>query len=174
MFTFVRHVPCCSSIWRNIELASGRPPWARLQRLREQHISKNEQKQMTTTPEPTSPAADHEPELRQSLIDIAVDSWRFSKLFSRALEKLDATEAQRFSSQLRYFTKRLDENLDSAGMRLVNLEGQPFEPGMAASPLNIADFGPNDQLYVDQMVEPILMGRDGVIKTGTILVKQVA
>lgn len=129
---------------------------------------------MTSIPEPTSPAANPEPDLRQPLIDIAIDSWRFSKLFSRALEKLDPTEAQRFSSQLRYFTKRLDENLDAAGMRLVNLEGQPYEPGMAASPLNIADFGENDQLYVDQMVEPILMGRDGVMKPGTILVKQVA
>jgi hypothetical protein len=43
---------------------------------------------------------------------------------------------------------------------------------MAATPLNIADFGPDDTLVVEQMMEPILMGPDGVVKSGTILLKR--
>jgi hypothetical protein len=110
--------------------------------------------------------------MRQALIDIALESWRFSKLFHRVLSKLDAGEAPRYANQARYFTKRLDETLESAGLRLVSLEGLTYEPGMAASPLNIGDFGPDDVLVVDQMVEPVLMGDEGLMKAGTVILKR--
>ena len=35
---------------------------------------------------------------------------------------------------------------------MVNVEGQPFDPGMAATPLNIEDFEVNDTLEVEQML----------------------
>lgn len=106
---------------------------------------------------------------RQPLIDIAVESWRFAKIFAKVLTKLDAGEAGRYANQLRYFQKRLDDSLQVAGLRLVNLEGQDYDLGMAASALNIGDYGTDEQLYVEQMVEPILMGANGVVKAGTML-----
>lgn len=111
--------------------------------------------------------------VRESLIDIAIESWRFAKLFGRVLGKLDAGEAPRYASQLRYFLKKLDDNLDTAGLKLVSLEGQIYDSGMAASPLNIADFGPDDHLVVEQMIEPILMGPHGLVKAGTIMLEKV-
>ena len=105
----------------------------------------------------------------QPLIDIAVESWRFAKIFAKVLTKLDAGEAGRYTNQLRYFQKRLDDSLQAAGLRLVNLEGQDYDLGMAASALNIGDYGTDEQLYVEQMVEPILMGANGVVKAGTML-----
>lgn len=116
----------------------------------------------------TNPTVD----LRQPFIDIIVESWRFSKLFGRVLGKLDNTEAIRYGNQLRYFQRKLDESLDLAQLKLVNLEGHPFDIGMAITPLNIGDFEPDDVLVVDQMMEPILMGPDGVVKAGTILLKR--
>lgn len=111
--------------------------------------------------------------LERSLIEIAVESWKFSRVFARVVNKLDAGEASRYVSQLRYFQKRVEQNLDAAGLKLVNVEGHPFDPGMAASPLNIADFGPEDSLLVDQMVEPIIMGPDGLKKQGTVMLRKV-
>jgi hypothetical protein len=111
--------------------------------------------------------------LERSLIDIAVESWKFSRVFARAVNKLDAGEANRYASQLRYFQKRVEQNLDAAGLKLVNVEGHPFDPGMAASPLNIEDFGPDDVLLVDQMVEPIIMGTEGLKKQGAVMLKKV-
>lgn len=104
-----------------------------------------------------------------ALVDLAVESWRFARLFARALGKLDAGEASRYSNQLRYYTKRLEEILADTGLRLVNLEGHSYDPGMAATALNIADFGPDDQLLVDQMIEPIVMSGDELLKAGTIM-----
>lgn len=47
-------------------------------------------------------------QLERSLIDIAVESWRFSRLFGRVVNKLDAGEAGRYVNQLRYFHKRVN------------------------------------------------------------------
>lgn len=105
----------------------------------------------------------------RSLIEVAVESWRFSRLFARLVSKLDAGEGSRYVNQLRYFQKKLEESLEASGLKLVNVEGQPFDPGMAASALNIGDFGPDDLLLVEQMVEPIIMGPEGLRKQGTVM-----
>jgi hypothetical protein len=109
----------------------------------------------------------------QTLIDMAVESWRFSRLFARLVTRVDAGEANRYLNQLRYFQKKLEDSLDASGMRLVNVEGHPFDPGMAASALNLGDFEPEDSLLVDQMVEPIIMGPNGLKREGTVLLRKV-
>ena len=111
--------------------------------------------------------------IEQSLIDIAVESWRFSRLFSRLLDKLDAGESSRYVNQHRFYLKRLDENLKQAGIRLVNVEGQVYDIGMAATALNAEDFDPDDNLVVDQMLEPIIMGEEGLVRTGTVILRKV-
>ncbi|MDO9102018.1 MAG: hypothetical protein Q7U50_07140 [Candidatus Nitrotoga sp.] len=111
--------------------------------------------------------------LFKSLIDISVESWRFSRLFARLISKLDAGEGARYTSQYRYYLKRLEETLEGAGLTLVNVEGQPYDPGVAASALNIGDFGPDDVLAVEQMIEPIIMGSEGLVRRGTVMLRKV-
>jgi len=111
--------------------------------------------------------------VQQALINISIESWRFAKLFGRVLTKLDAGDGPRYANQLRYFLKRIDETLDTSGLKLVNLEGQPYDPGLAASALNVADFGPDDRLVVDQMVEPIVMNELGLVRPGTVMLRKV-
>jgi hypothetical protein len=112
-------------------------------------------------------------DLENAIISMVTESWRFSRLFYRLVGKLDAGEGSRYVNQLRYFLKKLEENTSDAGMKLVNVEGQAFETGMAATPLNISDFSPDDQLMVDQMIEPIIMGTNGLKKEGTIMLRKV-
>jgi len=111
--------------------------------------------------------------LMQSLQEVAIESWRFSRLFSKVLQKLDAGESGRYISQLRYYLKSVESSLETAGLKLVNLEGQVYDPGMAATALNLGDFSPDDQLVVDQMLEPIIMGSEGLLKTGTVMLRRV-
>mgnify|MGYP003498738757 FL=1 len=112
-------------------------------------------------------------QMEQSLIDIAVESWRFSRLFRNVINKLDAGDSGRYVNQLRYFQKKVEESLNSSGLKLVNIEGQPYDVGMAASALNLGDFGPHDVLIVEQMVEPIIMGQNGLRKQGTVMLRKV-
>lgn len=120
------------------------------------------------------PPDNHDPtnQIERALIEVAVESWKFSRIFARVINKLDAGEAGRYVNQLRYFQKKVEQNLDAAGLKLVNVEGHAFDPGMAASPLNIEDFGPEEVLLVDQMVEPIIMGPDGLKKQGTVMLRK--
>jgi hypothetical protein len=113
-------------------------------------------------------------QLELSLIDMAVEGWRFCRLFSRVVGKLDAGESHRYANQARYFQKKLEEHLDSRGLKLVSLEGQPYDPGMAVEALNLGDFTSDDVLLVDQMVEPLVMGPDGLRKQGTVMLRKVA
>lgn len=112
-------------------------------------------------------------DMRNALIGMAIESWRFSQVFNRLLLKLDAGEQKRYMNQFRWFTKRVDDALEQAGLRIVNVEGHPFDPGMAAAPLNAADFDAQDTLVVDQMLEPIIMGNEGVVRTGTVTLRKV-
>ena len=111
--------------------------------------------------------------LMKSLLDVAVESWRFGRLFDRLLLKLDAGDQGRYRGQFRWFQRKLEDSLTDAGMRVVNLEGHAFDPGMAATPLNIEEFGAADTLVVDQMLEPIIMGPEGVVRTGTVTLRKV-
>ena len=111
--------------------------------------------------------------LTKSLLDVAVESWRFGRLFDRLLLKLDAGEQGRYRGQFRWFQRKLEDSLTDAGMRIVNVEGHAFDPGIAATPLNIEEFSSEDALVVDQILEPIIMGRDGLVRTGTVTLRKV-
>lgn len=102
------------------------------------------------------------------IVRIVTENWRLMKLFMRVIAKLDPSEANRYSNQVRYFQKTIHDSLEEVGMKLVNLEGQFFDPGMAATPLNIDKFEVDDKLFVDQMIEPLIM-QDGTIRKQAII-----
>ena len=110
---------------------------------------------------------------RNALCAIATESWRISRVFNRMTQKLDAGELKRYKNQISYFTKELDKNIQEFGLRIVNIEGQLYDPGMAASPINIDEFEPEDQLMVSQMLDPIIMSNNGIIKTGTVFLGRI-
>ena len=112
-------------------------------------------------------------QLEQSIIEMAVEGWRFSRLFARVVSKLDAGESSRYLSQMRYFQKKVEESLDANGLKLVNVEGLPYDIGVAASALNLDDFAADDHLVVDQMLEPIVMGPDGLRREGSVMLRKV-
>ncbi len=111
--------------------------------------------------------------MREAILNMAVESWRFGRVFDRLLLKLDAGEQHRYINQFRWFMKKIDDGLEQAGLRIVNIEGQQFDPGLAATPLNIEDFEETDTLVVEQMLEPIIMDENGLVKTGTIILRKV-
>lgn len=110
--------------------------------------------------------------MRDALITMAIESWRFARVFIRMANRLDAGEQNRFRSQYSWFMKKLDESLEQADLHIVNVEGYPFDPGIAATPLNIDEFGSDDALIVDQMLEPIIMGPEGLVRTGTVMLRR--
>jgi hypothetical protein len=115
-------------------------------------------------PDPATP--------RQALIDLAVESWRLTRGIGRTLARLDEPARSRATSQLRWFERSIDTALAAAGLRLVDLAAQPFDAGLPATPLNLDDFDPGDALVVDHMLEPVILGADGVVRAGTVMLKK--
>ena len=110
---------------------------------------------------------------KEVIINLAIESWRFAKVFERGITQLNAARAKRHTSQLQLFLKKTEESLEDVGLRIVNVEGQPYDPGIAATPLNIEDFEPDDHLVVDQMLEPIIMDGGSLAQTGTVTLRRI-
>lgn len=111
--------------------------------------------------------------LHDSLVSIASELFRFQRVFEKAVSKLDVDEQNKYMSQYAWFAKRVMKAMENANLKLVNVEGQFYDPGMAITPLNLEDFDVDDRLYVSQMMEPIVMEGDTVIKTGTAILGRV-
>jgi hypothetical protein len=104
------------------------------------------------------------------LAELAVESWRFAQEYRRLVLKLDANEQNRFANKLNYFLQRLRSCLADGELSLVSLEGQAYEMGIAADVLNLDEYSLGDDLIIDQMIEPVIMGPDGVVKSGKVTV----
>lgn len=111
--------------------------------------------------------------LINSIADISNEAFRFKRVFMRAISKLAPDDQVKYVSQFSWFTKRVDKAIENAGLHIVDLSGQPFDPGMAVTPLNIEDFDAEDPLYVEQMMEPIIMKDDRIYKTGTVMLGRI-
>ena len=127
----------------------------------------NESKASVPMSEETS-----KPDATGALLGLALESFKFQKLFSRAMQKMDDTDASRFSNQHRFFVRRIDEMLAEVGLKFVTLEGQPYDAGYAVSAVNIGDFEPDDELIIDQMIEPIVMRDGSLVRPGTVTLRK--
>lgn len=122
----------------------------------------NEQPDVLQTPD----------QFQDAIVGLCTDSWRFSRVYLRVLSKLDAVEQKKYQGQFHYYLKQIDDRLQSLGLKIVNLEGQQFDPGFPVNILNINDFCSEEHIIIDQMLEPVIMGPAGVLKMGTCLVKR--
>ena len=112
-------------------------------------------------------------QLLKSIIDLTVESYRFKKVFERVLLKLETGEQARYLGQLAWFNKKIDDALLNCGLNIVNLESQKYDIGMAATPINIDEFDYNEILLVEQMIEPLIMSKNSIVKTGTMILGSV-
>ena len=70
--------------------------------------------------------------------------------------------------------KKLSENAAKAGIKIKEYEaGEPFDTGMAVTTVNMDEFAPEEALVIEQMLEPIIMNREGqILQTGTVLLRR--
>jgi hypothetical protein len=112
------------------------------------------------------------PNLQASIIDIAVEAWRFRCVFSNAVSKLDTAESNRYINQYLYFFKKVESALENAGLKIVNVEGKEYDTGLPLTPLNMDEFTQDDKLVIEQMIEPIIMNSGKVAKIGTAILRR--
>ncbi len=111
--------------------------------------------------------------MQNSIVSIASELFRFQRVFEKAISKLEMDEQNKYLSQFSWFSKKVYKALDDANLKLVSLDGQLYDAGMAATPLNIDEFEAEDVLFVQQTIEPIIMQQDQIIKTGTVILGRI-
>lgn len=106
------------------------------------------------------------------LIDLCIEGWKIFNTFRRMLLGLDAQDQPKYMNKIEWFKKRMQDVMRAAGLKLVNVEGQEYNPGIAATAINLDEFSDDDNLIVDKMLDPIIMGAEGIIRSGTVTVKE--
>jgi hypothetical protein len=105
-------------------------------------------------------------------IDLAIESWRFAKRASRWIRSMPAHEQPKIVSQLLYFNSRIEAALQQSGLNFVELEGTTYDTGIPAEVVNLGDFSSADTLVVDQVLEPAVVGANGFLRLGKVIVKR--
>lgn len=104
-----------------------------------------------------------------AIADIATEEWKFRGVFRRMLASIPYGEHAKYNSRYSWFSKKVEQAVQQVGLQVISVEGQPFDVGMAVTPLNLEDFEEAEDLYVEQMIEPILMKDNKVFRTGTVI-----
>ena len=110
--------------------------------------------------------------METTLASLAIESWRLSKSFERLLIKSDPMEQRKYKSKLAWFKKKLTETLEEANLKFINLENQKYDTGAAVTAINLDDFQHDEDLEIDQMIEPIVMSNEGVLRAGTVVLRK--
>lgn len=109
----------------------------------------------------------NEEKLIQALSSIAIEEYRLGSVLEAIFGKLSLDDKQRYMSQFSWHSKRVKRILDSVDISIIDFSGQTFDPGLPIIPINIDEFEKNDELRIEQMLEPVVMKSGDVLKTGT-------
>lgn len=108
-----------------------------------------------------------------NIVSLVIVSWRFSRIFRDILPKLNDEDSARFKGRYSWFCRRLEEISGNMGLKIIEISpGTAYDIGMAVTPVNIEDFDAGDSLCVMNMIEPIIISGDTVIKTGTVILER--
>lgn len=110
----------------------------------------------------------------QAMVDFAAENWKLMQTVERCVPGMDPFDAERFLNQFGWYQRKVQAMLAEAGLSVVELTGQAFQPGMAVTPLNLEDFPnrPDAAFRIAQTVEPIVMEKGMVRKTGIVMLRE--
>ncbi len=106
--------------------------------------------------------------LQLAIAEIAAESWRYQLALGKVLKRMDAIEAERFSRQYGYFASKVNRAVASAGLAVLDLTGQGYNPGLPVQAMNLEEFDEDEDLIITQTIEPVIMIDHRVIKTGVV------
>lgn len=100
-------------------------------------------------------------------IQFAVEVWRLAKLTNKMLSKIDLDEQRKYVGQLDWFNKKASDFFQRKGISFANFQaGMPFDAGMPLNPINISSFNVEDDLYIEQLLEPVILCEGKVVRRG--------
>mgnify|MGYP005962336579 FL=1 len=116
-----------------------------------------------------------EAELKNSIVSMVVEAWRFAGVYQRLRVKLDFAGQKRGDSLFQWFFKKTLEGLEAADMKIAEIPlGLPYDPGLPVTAVNLDEFEPDDQLIIQQILEPtILDSQNHITHIGSVILAKV-
>lgn len=109
-----------------------------------------------------------------SLAAMAVEFWKVLRASERTLQSIPDTQRERFASQLRYASDRLDFLLREQNMSIEAFDGMEFEVNLPASAVNGDEFAEGDFAVVERTIEPAVIFKMRPLVMGKVyLIKKV-
>lgn len=107
----------------------------------------------------------------QFICGLLTEMWRIQKSYESALEKTEEKVRKRYENQIRFFVKRITTLCQENGYKLINYEGNAFDPGFPIDVVNMSEFSDTEKIMVAQMLEPVIMKENRVLKSGLAIVR---
>ena len=101
-------------------------------------------------------------------VDLLVEGWRLNR-FTKSLLTADDKLRRKISNTAARFDKHFRSATEIFGLEVVDFTGTEFDAGLPLTPINLADFASDENLFVESMLEPTikLAGSAQVIRLGT-------
>ena len=108
------------------------------------------------------------------IAELLVEEFRFIKSYISAVNKLYPEERQKYQSAYEYHINMLNNFSEKMKMKIVKLDGLPYDDGLSIKALNIEDFDKDDTLIIEQVIEPLIISSENgsIIKSGSVILKK--
>jgi len=111
-------------------------------------------------------------EVSKGLANLSVEYWRLLRMYDRAVKEQAPEKQLKASAQFRYSSKKLHKIMEESGLRLIAYEGQKYTANLPVTVLNGDDFDDNEELIIDQTLEPTIIEGDRVLMFGKVVVRK--
>lgn len=105
----------------------------------------------------------------KAVIDLLIESWRLNQFTKKLAARLADEKVQRKAlNQVARFDKHFQTVTAELGLEVLDFTGAEFETGLPISPINLADFAEEENLFVEAMLEPTIKiaGSAEIVKIG--------
>ena len=89
-------------------------------------------------------------------VDLLVEGWRLNRFTEKLADVADDKLRRKISNAVTRFDKHFGKAAEIFGVEVVDFTGAEFETGLPITPINLADFAANENLFVAAMLEPTI------------------
>ena len=107
-----------------------------------------------------------DPKMINSFAQLAGDYWRLLRSYERLIAESSPENHNRLKSNYRNAERKLTTALNDHDIQIVSYEGKEYSPNRAVTVVNGDEFDDNQQLIINQMMEPTGTLGDRVLSMG--------
>ncbi len=115
-------------------------------------------------------------QLRQYLVKMYIETWRFARKVARVSIKLNGSDQQRLGSQREWLDMQWEQVLraEELGLTVHRLRGETYDEGLALEIMNADECGEEGVYAISDVIEPLITDTQGhTINVGKVFLRRV-